>query len=110
MKTLYFQSFLAPFLHQFEEYQRALDRKYFNDAETLRLFDRYLHNNDITNWQVMREQFLCPWLGSCLQAIDKLHWNVQDLSHLKSGMAMLPSARKLERVRELRRSSEQMGV
>ena len=37
MNTLYFQSFLAPFLHQFVQYKRALNRKYFNDAETLRL-------------------------------------------------------------------------
>jgi len=38
MNTPYFQSFLAPYLHQFVQYKRALNRKYLNDAHTLRMF------------------------------------------------------------------------
>ena len=54
MNTPYFQSFLAPYLHQFVQYKRALNRKYLNDAHTLRLFDRYLCNHNIADWHVSR--------------------------------------------------------
>jgi site-specific recombinase XerD len=64
MNTPYFRSFLAPFLHQFVQYKRALNRKYFNDAETLRLFDRYLHNNDITDWHAVDSAVIDDFLKS----------------------------------------------
>ena len=64
MKTPYFQSFLAPFLHQFVQYKRALNRKYFNDAETLRLFDRYLYNRDIVDWPAVNNTVIDDFLTS----------------------------------------------
>lgn len=64
MNTPYFQSFLAPFLHQFVQYKRALNRKYFNDAETLRLFDRYLCNRNITDWQAVNSAVVDDFLAS----------------------------------------------
>jgi hypothetical protein len=42
MNSPVFLSSLAPFLSQFVQYKRALNRKYRADAEVLRLFDRYL--------------------------------------------------------------------
>ena len=64
MNTPYFQSFLAPFLHQFVQYKRALNRKYFNDADTLRLFDRYLHNNNIADWHAIDSTVIDEFLKS----------------------------------------------
>ena len=53
MNTPFFESFLAPYLHQFVQYKRALNRKYLNDAHTLRLFDRYLCNHNIGDWHAI---------------------------------------------------------
>jgi bifunctional non-homologous end joining protein LigD len=59
MNTPFFQSFLAPYLHQFVQYKRALNRKYLNDAHTLRLFDRYLCNHDIADWHSVIQKPQC---------------------------------------------------
>jgi hypothetical protein len=48
MNSPTFRSSLAPFLNQFVEYKRALNRKYCADAEVLRLFDRYIQSRDIS--------------------------------------------------------------
>jgi site-specific recombinase XerD len=64
MNTPYFQSFLAPFLHQFVQYKRALNRKYSNDAHTLRLFDRYLHNGNIADWHAVDSTVIDDFLKS----------------------------------------------
>src|ERR1700733_6912869 len=53
MKTTIFQSFLAAFFSQFVQYKRALNRKYHTDAEILRLFDRYIHNRHVADWQTI---------------------------------------------------------
>jgi site-specific recombinase XerD len=47
MNAPIFQSSLAPFLNQFVQYKRALNRKYCADAEVLRQFDRYVQSRDI---------------------------------------------------------------
>jgi site-specific recombinase XerD len=64
MNTPYFQSFLAPYLHQFVQYKRALNRKFFNDAETLRLFDRYLYNHNIADWHAVDSALVDDFLVS----------------------------------------------
>jgi site-specific recombinase XerD len=64
MNTPYFQSFLAPHLHQFVQYKRALNRKYLNDAHTLRLFDRYLCNHDIADWRAIDSAVVDDFLAS----------------------------------------------
>jgi site-specific recombinase XerD len=53
MNSPVFLSSLAPFLNQFVQYKRALNRKYRADAEVLRLFDRYLQSRHTTGWQVI---------------------------------------------------------
>jgi hypothetical protein len=37
-------------LRRFVEYKRALNRRYRPEAAALRLFDRYLYENNITGW------------------------------------------------------------
>jgi site-specific recombinase XerD len=64
MNTPFFQSFLAPYLHQFVQYKRALNRKYLNDAHTLRLFDRYLCNHDIADWHAIDSAVVDDFLVS----------------------------------------------
>ena len=64
MNTPYFQSFLAPYLHQFVQYKRALNRKYLNDAHTLRLFDRYLYNHNIADWHGIDSAVVDDFLAS----------------------------------------------
>jgi site-specific recombinase XerD len=53
MNSPVFLSSLAPFLNQFVQYKRALNRKYRADAEVLRLFDRYLQSRHITGWSAV---------------------------------------------------------
>jgi len=48
MNSPIFQSSLAPFLNQFVQYKRALNRKYCADAEVLRQFDRHIQSHDIS--------------------------------------------------------------
>jgi hypothetical protein len=50
MNSPIFLSSVAPFLNQFVQYKRALNRKYCADAEVLRLFDRYIQSRQITGW------------------------------------------------------------
>ena len=50
MNSPIFLSSMAPFLNQFVQYKRALNRKYCADAEVLRLFDRYIQRRQITGW------------------------------------------------------------
>src|SRR5439155_219549 len=50
MNSPIFLSSMAPFLNQFVQYKRALNRKYCADAEVLRLFDRYIQSRQITGW------------------------------------------------------------
>jgi site-specific recombinase XerD len=64
MKTAVFQSFLAAFLSQFVQYKRALNRKYHTNAEILRLFDRYLHNRHIANWEAIDATLIDDFLMS----------------------------------------------
>jgi len=64
MKPTVFQSFLAAFLSQFVQYKRALNRKYHTDAENLRLFDRYIHNRDIAEWQAIDASVIDDFLMS----------------------------------------------
>jgi site-specific recombinase XerD len=53
MNSPLFVSSLAPFLSQFVQYKRALNRKYCADAEVLRLFDRYLQSRQTTSWETI---------------------------------------------------------
>ena len=46
MRQAQLQSGLGPAMHQFVEYKRALNRKYRAEAAALRLFDRYLCDNN----------------------------------------------------------------
>ncbi|MGB6688012.1 MAG: hypothetical protein WBE76_09245 [Terracidiphilus sp.] len=64
MNTPFFQSFLAPYLHQFVQYKRALNRKYLNDAHTLRLFDRYLCTHNIADWPAIDSAVVDDFLVS----------------------------------------------
>ncbi len=64
MNSPVFLSSLAPFLSQFVQYKRALNRKYRADAEVLRLFDRYLHGRDIAGWQAIDSALIDDFLKS----------------------------------------------
>jgi hypothetical protein len=68
MNTPFFQSFLAPYLHQFVQYKRALNRKYLNDAHTLRLFDRYLCTHNIADWHAIDSAVVDDFLVSVLKS------------------------------------------
>lgn len=64
MKATVFRSFLGTFLSQFVQYKRALNRKYDTDTEILRLFDRYIHNRHITEWQTIDVTVIDDFLRS----------------------------------------------
>jgi len=64
MNSPVFLSFMAPFLNQFVQYKRALNRKYRADAEVLRLFDRYLHSRHITGWSAVDNFVIDDFLKS----------------------------------------------
>jgi site-specific recombinase XerD len=56
------RSTLADPIRRFVGYKRALNRRYRPEAAALRLFDRYLYENDITGWDgidsILIERFL----------------------------------------------------
>lgn len=62
MKEADLRSALADPIRRFVEYKRALNRKYRPEMAALRLFDRYLYENDITGWSgidgILIEEFL----------------------------------------------------
>jgi len=64
MNSPVFLSSLAPFLKQFVQYKRALNRKYRADAEVLRLFDRYLQSRDNTGWSAIDSAVIDDFLKS----------------------------------------------
>ena len=64
MNSPVFLSSMAPFLNQFVQYKRALNRKYRADAEVLRLFDRYLHSRHITGWSAVDNFVIDDFLKS----------------------------------------------
>jgi site-specific recombinase XerD len=64
MTASIFQSSLANFFDQFVQYKRALYRKYCADAEVLRLFDRYLDNCHIADWQAIDSALIDDFLKS----------------------------------------------
>ena len=57
-----FHSSLADPIRRFVEYKRALNRKYRPEAAALRLFDRYLSEHAISEWNsinsILIEHFL----------------------------------------------------
>ena len=64
MNSPVFLSSLAPFLNQFVQYKRALNRKYRADAEVLRLFDRYLQSRHIADWSAIDSFVIDDFLKS----------------------------------------------
>ena len=64
MNSPVFLSSLAPFLSQFVQYKRALNRKYRADAEVLRLFDRYLQSRHIDDWSAIDGALIDDFLKS----------------------------------------------
>jgi site-specific recombinase XerD len=64
MNSPIFLSSLAPFLSQFVQYKRALNRKYRADAEVLRLFDRYLQSRHIADWSAIDSALIDDFLKS----------------------------------------------
>ncbi len=62
MKDADLRSALAESIRRFVEYKRALNRRYRPEAAALRLFDRYLYENNITEWDgidsISTERFL----------------------------------------------------
>lgn len=64
MTSPVFLSSRAPFLSQFVQYKRALNRKYRADAEVLRLFDRYLQSRHIADWSAIDGALIDDFLKS----------------------------------------------
>ena len=64
MNSPVFLSSLAPFLNQFVQYKRALNRKYRADTEVLRLFDRYLQSRHIADWSAIDGALIDDFLKS----------------------------------------------
>lgn len=64
MNSSIFRSSLAPFLNQFVQYKRALNRKYCADAEVLRLFDRYIQSRAISAFSAIDSSVIDDFLRS----------------------------------------------
>ena len=80
MNSPIFLSSMAPFLNQFVQYKRALNRKYCADAEVLRLFDRYIQSRQITGWLGSVDG--CPALA--LPAFGSFLFSAQALPDLEA--------------------------
>jgi len=75
MSSPIFLSLLAPFLNQFVQYKRALNRKYCADAEVLRQFDRYLQNRHITGWSAINSLVIDDFLRSHPRRVSARSYN-----------------------------------
>jgi len=64
MSNLVFKSALAEPLSKFLEYKRALNRRYNSEAAALRLFDRYLCEQKIKDWESIDSPFIEGFLRS----------------------------------------------
>lgn len=64
MNSPIFLSSVAPFLNQFVQYKRALNRKYCADVEVLRLFDRFIQSRQITGWSEINSLVIDDFLRS----------------------------------------------
>lgn len=75
MNSPIFLSSLAPFLNQFVQYKRALNRKYCADAEVLRLFDRYVQSRHITGWSAIDSLVIDDFLRSHPRRVSPRSYN-----------------------------------
>jgi len=83
---------MAPFLNQFVQYKRALNRKYWADAEVLRLFDRYIQSRQITGWAkinslVIDDSEISPTPRECAQ-LQPSSWNRSSFLQIRRHAAM----------------------
>jgi hypothetical protein len=75
MNSPIFLSSMAPFLNQFVQYKRALNRKYCADAEVLRLFDRYIQSRQITGWSEINSLVIDDFLRSHPRRVSARSYN-----------------------------------
>jgi len=75
MNSPIFQSSLAPFLNQFVQYKRALNRKYCTDAEVLRQFDRYIQSRNISALSAMDSSVIDEFLRSHPRRVSARSYN-----------------------------------
>ena len=75
MNSPIFLSSMAPFLNQFVQYKRALNRKYWADAEVLRLFDRYIQSRQITGWAKINSLVIDDFLRSHPRRVSARSYN-----------------------------------
>ncbi len=75
MNSPIFLSSIAPFLNQFVQYKRALNRKYCADAEVLRLFDRYIQSRQITGWSEINSLVIDDFLRSHPRRVSARSYN-----------------------------------
>ena len=93
MNSPIFLSSMAPFLNQFVQYKRALNRKYCADAEVLRLFDRYIQSRQITGWSAInslvnrRFSEISPTPRECAQ-LQPSSWNRSSFLQIRRHAAM----------------------
>ena len=92
MNSPVFLSSLAPFLNQFVQYKRALNRKYCADAEVLRLFDRYIQSRHITGWSAINSSVIDDFLRSRPPRepaqLQPSSWNRSSFLHIRRHAAM----------------------
>lgn len=75
MNSPIFLSSMAPFLNQFVQYKRALNRKYCADAEVLRLFDRYIQSRQIAGWSAINSLVIDDFLRSHPRRVSARSYN-----------------------------------
>ena len=75
MNSPIFRSCLAPFLNQFVQYKRALNRKYCADAEVLRQFDRYIQSRNISALSAIDNSVIDDFLRSHPRRVSARSYN-----------------------------------
>jgi len=75
MNSPIFLSSLGPFLNQFLQYKRALNRKYCADAEVLRLFDRYIQSHNIAGCLAINSLVIDDFLRSHPRRVSARSYN-----------------------------------
>ncbi len=103
MTTLLFNGALAEALGKFLQYKRALNRKYHSEAAALRLFDRYLREHNIKDWDSIDSIAIEGFLKSRPRTTARSYNNLASLIHRFFAWAVVEKLAKRNPVNAPRR-------
>ncbi len=84
-----FQGPLAAFIRQFVQYKQALNRKYRTEASALLLFDRYLRDRNVVDWETIDAALISDFLKSRPRTMPRSYNHLLGVLHRFFAFAMM---------------------